>query len=329
MHRDERLFQTVHQSSELWLKLAVLRDRGGDRAHRRRRSRARRAPARPRQPLRDPRDRRAARARAPLALGVPRAAQGARPRQRLRLARLAAAAAPRSTALERVRGAARRAAAWSSATSTCASGEHPCVYDLAEALIEFDERIAIWRSVHVKMVQRVIGGGAVGTQGTPVAVLAGMTTKELFPQLWAVRNRLTEIADGASESRSGRLRRACIDADACAVAILDQIADGRREPARMERVCVIGAGAIGSLFAGHLAAVADVSVLTRRDEHAEALRPRRAAHQRAQRAAGERARLVRSRRAAAVRPRHRRDQGGRPRRRGRLAARPLPATPRS
>ena len=46
------------------------------------------------------------------------------------------------------------------------------------------------------MVQRVIGGGAVGTQGTPVAVLAGMTTKELFPQLWRVRNRLTEIAGG-------------------------------------------------------------------------------------------------------------------------------------
>jgi 2-dehydropantoate 2-reductase len=40
----------------------------------------------------------------------------------------------------------------------------------------------------------------------------------------------------------------------------------------MKRVCVIGAGAIGSLFAGHLAAVADVSVLTRREDHAEALR---------------------------------------------------------
>jgi 2-dehydropantoate 2-reductase len=39
----------------------------------------------------------------------------------------------------------------------------------------------------------------------------------------------------------------------------------------MERVCVIGAGAIGSLFAGHLAAVADVSVLTRRQDHADAL----------------------------------------------------------
>jgi 2-dehydropantoate 2-reductase len=37
------------------------------------------------------------------------------------------------------------------------------------------------------------------------------------------------------------------------------------------RVCVVGAGVIGSLFAGHLAQVADVSVLTRRREHADAL----------------------------------------------------------
>jgi 2-dehydropantoate 2-reductase len=40
----------------------------------------------------------------------------------------------------------------------------------------------------------------------------------------------------------------------------------------IERVCVIGGGVIGSLFAGHLAQVAEVSVLTRRAEHAEALR---------------------------------------------------------
>jgi 2-dehydropantoate 2-reductase len=37
------------------------------------------------------------------------------------------------------------------------------------------------------------------------------------------------------------------------------------------RVCVIGGGVIGSLFAGHLAQVAEVSVLTRRQEHADAL----------------------------------------------------------
>jgi 2-dehydropantoate 2-reductase len=39
----------------------------------------------------------------------------------------------------------------------------------------------------------------------------------------------------------------------------------------MTRVCVAGAGVIGSLLAGHLAQVAEVSVLTRREEHARAL----------------------------------------------------------
>ena len=39
----------------------------------------------------------------------------------------------------------------------------------------------------------------------------------------------------------------------------------------IERVCIVGAGVIGSLYAGHLAQVCDVSVLTRRREHAEAL----------------------------------------------------------
>jgi 2-dehydropantoate 2-reductase len=37
------------------------------------------------------------------------------------------------------------------------------------------------------------------------------------------------------------------------------------------RVCVAGAGTIGSLLAAHLARVTEVSVLTRRDEHARAL----------------------------------------------------------
>ena len=39
----------------------------------------------------------------------------------------------------------------------------------------------------------------------------------------------------------------------------------------IERVCVIGAGVIGSLYAGHLARNVEVSVLTRREEHARAL----------------------------------------------------------
>ena len=39
----------------------------------------------------------------------------------------------------------------------------------------------------------------------------------------------------------------------------------------IERVCVVGAGVIGSLFAGHLARVANVSCLVRREDHARAL----------------------------------------------------------
>ena len=39
----------------------------------------------------------------------------------------------------------------------------------------------------------------------------------------------------------------------------------------IERVCVVGAGVIGSLFAGHLARVAEVNCLVRRDDHARAL----------------------------------------------------------
>jgi 2-dehydropantoate 2-reductase len=39
----------------------------------------------------------------------------------------------------------------------------------------------------------------------------------------------------------------------------------------IERVCVVGAGVIGSLFAGHLARVANVSCLVRRADHARAL----------------------------------------------------------
>jgi 2-dehydropantoate 2-reductase len=40
----------------------------------------------------------------------------------------------------------------------------------------------------------------------------------------------------------------------------------------IERVCVIGVGTIGSLLAGHLGTVCEVSVLTRRAEHAAMLR---------------------------------------------------------
>ena len=44
-----------------------------------------------------------------------------------------------------------------------------------------------------------------------------------------------------------------------------------RSPDVIERVCVVGGGVIGSLFAAHLSRVSEVWVLTRRPEHARAL----------------------------------------------------------
>ena len=72
--------------------------------------------------------------------------------------------------------------------------EHEDLYQLAEALIDWDEQVGVWRFRHVKMVGRVIGEDVVGTQGTPVELLAGLIKHKLFPELWTVRTDLTELA---------------------------------------------------------------------------------------------------------------------------------------
>jgi tryptophan 2,3-dioxygenase len=69
--------------------------------------------------------------------------------------------------------------------------EHEDLYQLAELLIEWDERITLWRVHHFKLVERIIGGEVVGTQGTPVEVLGNLIHKPRFPELWRARNELT------------------------------------------------------------------------------------------------------------------------------------------
>jgi tryptophan 2,3-dioxygenase len=73
-------------------------------------------------------------------------------------------------------------------------GEHEELYQLAECLIEWDERITLWRMRHYKVVARIIGDEVIGTQGTPVELLGGLIKQKFFPELWDARNRLTELA---------------------------------------------------------------------------------------------------------------------------------------
>jgi tryptophan 2,3-dioxygenase len=72
--------------------------------------------------------------------------------------------------------------------------EHEDLYQLAEALVEWDERVTLWRVRHFKVVERIIGAGAIGTQGTPVELLGRLIHSRLYPELWDVRNELTELA---------------------------------------------------------------------------------------------------------------------------------------
>ena len=77
--------------------------------------------------------------------------------------------------------------------------EHEELYQLAEALIEWDERITMWRIRHYKVVARIIGDQVVGTQGTPVEVLRKMIHHNFFPSLWRARNQLTARAKEEEE----------------------------------------------------------------------------------------------------------------------------------
>ena len=69
------------------------------------------------------------------------------------------------------------------------------LYQLAEALVEWDERVSVWRFRHYKVVARVIGDEVVGTQGTPVELLGGLIKNKMYPELWQVRNDLTSRAN--------------------------------------------------------------------------------------------------------------------------------------
>ncbi len=67
------------------------------------------------------------------------------------------------------------------------------LYNLAELLIELDERVTVWRVRHFKVVQRTIGADVIGTQGTPVEVMGRLIHHSFFPELWDVRNDLTQM----------------------------------------------------------------------------------------------------------------------------------------
>src|SRR6202171_3764815 len=65
------------------------------------------------------------------------------------------------------------------------------LHDVAERLLDFDERMQLFRFHHLKLAERVSGGRVVGTMGTPVEVLQQRMESWLYKDLWDVRNQIT------------------------------------------------------------------------------------------------------------------------------------------
>lgn len=68
--------------------------------------------------------------------------------------------------------------------------EHFEEFQLAEALLEHDEYFSLWRSHHIKMVERMVGTkrGTGGSEG--VGYLQTTLDKKFFPELWEARTHL-------------------------------------------------------------------------------------------------------------------------------------------
>ena len=70
-------------------------------------------------------------------------------------------------------------------------------FQLAEAMLEHDEYFSLWRSHHIKMVERMVGAkrGTGGSEG--IGYLRTTLDKKFFPELWEARTYL-DIAHGNS-----------------------------------------------------------------------------------------------------------------------------------
>lgn len=196
VHRDELLFQVVHQSSELWLRLAAF-ETGAAAAEIRNGDLVGAAPLLQRAVMAlrfiaeqlemleqiSPRDYHVIRG----ALGQGSGFDSPGFRDLQRVAREIAEAFAACCRARRV----------SPVDLYTDPERHHDAYRVAELLTEWDERVELWRVRHLKVVERLIGTDAVGTQGTPIALLRELVAQRAFPELWDARNELARrLRDG-------------------------------------------------------------------------------------------------------------------------------------
>jgi tryptophan 2,3-dioxygenase len=73
---------------------------------------------------------------------------------------------------------------------------HSDAYVVAEAMAEFDELFQRFRFCHVQLIQRTIGLGAKSLKGRSVDRLLDSVRVMSFPELWEIRNQMTDTWGG-------------------------------------------------------------------------------------------------------------------------------------
>jgi tryptophan 2,3-dioxygenase len=68
--------------------------------------------------------------------------------------------------------------------------DHHQVFQLAEGLVDYDQRLQLWRHRHLMLVYRIIGAGTPSLKGKPSELLAKGLKQRFFPKLWDVRDEL-------------------------------------------------------------------------------------------------------------------------------------------
>lgn len=74
---------------------------------------------------------------------------------------------------------------------------HDDAYMVAEALAEFDELFQRFRYHHLQVIQRTIGLGAMSLKGRSVKILENGLQMRFFPELWTIRDEMTNLWSGS------------------------------------------------------------------------------------------------------------------------------------
>ena len=76
------------------------------------------------------------------------------------------------------------------------------LHDVAEQLVDFDERMQLFRYHHLKLAQRIIGNSVIGTSGVPMEILKQRQEHFFYKELWDVRNQITAKVNAARQTET-------------------------------------------------------------------------------------------------------------------------------